>query len=344
MPRTNLLRVLAVTAIGAVLPASPAGAQSSLDFYSGRPITILVASGEGGAYSGYAQLASEYMRRYIPGKPAIIVQHMPGAGGIRAADYLHNVAAKDGTVLGILLDLAVATQMLRPKSVKYDLSKFSVIGSIVTDNPVLMVRADSGVTKFADLETRQIVVGASGNGSQTYTVPTLLNEVLGARIKIVPGYRGSSDISLALERGEVQGQSATWVSWKSGHADWIKDKKIVPIIQSGLQKEVELPDVPLMMELAKSKDDRQVLALMSSGSQLGRFLSVPPGVPADRVAALRHAFDAMLEDAEFVAAAAKRRLEIKPMPGPAVQAIIREVVSYPPAVISRARDVIGVKE
>ena len=149
---------------------------------------------------------------------------MPGAGGIKATDYLANVAPKDGTALGMLLDLAAATQMLQPRAVRYDLSKFSVIGSFVTDNPVMMVRADTGVRNFAEFKSKPIIVGASGKGSQTYIHPALLKDVLGAQLKIVTGYRGSSDISLALERNEVQAQSATWVSWKARHTDWIKQQ------------------------------------------------------------------------------------------------------------------------
>ena len=318
--------------------------QSVAEFYSGKTISILIGAGEGGAYSIYGQLAGEYLRKLLPGHPTVIIQSMPGAGGIKATDYLFSVAPKDGTVLGMLLDLAAATQMLQPRAVRYDLSKFSVIGSFVTDNPVIMVRADTGVQNFADLKGKTIIVGASGKGSQTYIHPALLNDVLGAQLKIVTGYRGSSDISLALERNEVQAQSATWVSWKARHTDWIKQRTIIPIVQVGLKREPELPDVPLMSDLAATDEDRQVLEFMSSGSQIGRALFAPPGVPADRITALQTAFDMMIKDPEFIAAAEKRKLVIKPTPGLEVQSVIKLVVSYSPAVIQRARALSGVKE
>lgn len=341
MKPDRLLARSATLALLTVIAASSAPAQQP--FYAGKTISILVGAGEGGAYSLYAQLAADHLRKLLPGNPTVVAQSMTGAGGIRATDYLANVAPKDGTALGMLLDLAAATQVLQPKAVRYDLSKFSVIGSFVTDNPVIMVRGDTGVRSFADLKTKSIVVGASGKGSQTYVHPALLKDVLGAQIKIVTGYRGSADISLAMERGEVQGQSATWVSWKARHADWIREKRIIPIVQVGLKKESDLPDVPLMLELATNDDDRQVLELMSSGSQIGRALFAPPGVPAERIAALRKAFEAMVIDPEFVAAASKRKLLVKPVPGPEVEAIIKRVVSYPPAVIERARALSGIK-
>jgi tripartite-type tricarboxylate transporter receptor subunit TctC len=324
--------------------ATMARAQSPAAFYSGKTISILIGAGEGGAYSIYGQLAAEYLRKFLPGNPTVIVQSMPGAGGIKATDYLANVAPKDGTALGMLLDLAAVTQVLEPRTVRYDLSKFSVIGSFITDNPVVMVRADTGARNFAEFKSKSIVVGASGKGSQTYVHPALLKEVLGANLRIVTGYRGSADISLALERGEVQAQSATWVSWQARHADWIRRKEIIPIVQAGLRKESDLPDVPLMLELATSDSDRQVLELMSSGSQIGRALFAPPGVPADRIAALRNAFDTMVKDRDFLEAAAKRKLVVGPTPGPEVQAIIQNVVSYSPAVVERARAVSGVKD
>jgi tripartite-type tricarboxylate transporter receptor subunit TctC len=328
-----------------VIAAAPtaARAQSVAEFYSGKTVSIIVGAGEGGAYSLYGQLAAEYLRKLLPGNPTVIVQSMPGAGGIKATDYLANVAPKDGTALGMLLDLAAVTQVLEPRAVKYDLSKFSVIGSFVTDNPVVMVRADTGVRNFAQFKSKSIVVGASGKGSQTYIHPALLKEILGANLKIVTGYRGSADISLALERGEVQAQSATWVSWQARHADWIKRKEIIPIVQVGLKKEADLPDVPLMIDLATTEADRQVLELMSSGSQIGRALFAPSGVPADRIAALRTAFDTMVKEREFLEAAAKRKLVVAPTPGPEVQMIIQKVVAFSPAVVARARAVAGAK-
>jgi tripartite-type tricarboxylate transporter receptor subunit TctC len=324
-----------------LVAATPAPAQPVDRFYAGKTITIVVGAGEGGAYSLYGQIAAEYLRKLVPGNPTVIVQSMPGAGGIKASDYLANVAPKDGTVLGMLLDLAAATQMLQPRMVRYDLSKFSVAGSFVTDNPVVMVRADAGVKTFAEFKARPIIVGSSGKGSQTYVHPALLKEVLGANLKLVTGYKGSADISLALERNEVQAQSATWVSWKARHTDWIRQERIIPIVQVGLRKEPELPDIPLMLELASADDDRQVLEFMSSGSQIGRALFAPPGVPAERVAALRNAFDTMMKDAGFLEAAAKRKLEVAPVPGAEVEAIIRRVVSYSPEVIKRAGAIAG---
>jgi tripartite-type tricarboxylate transporter receptor subunit TctC len=342
----NKIRSFAALGLLSMLMAAapPARAQSVAQYYSGKTINIVVGAGEGGAYSIYGQLAAEYLRKLIPGNPTVIVQMMPGAGGIKATDYLANVAPKDGTALGMLLDLAAATQRLEPRAVRYDLSRFSVIGSFVTDNPVVMVRADTGVRNFTEFKVKPIIVGASGRGSQTYIHPALLKDVLGANIKIVTGYRGSSDISLALERGEVQAQSATWVSWQARHMDLITRKQIIPIVQVGLKKEPDLPDVPLMLELATTDEDRQVLEFMSSGSQIGRALFAPPGVPADRIAALRNAFDAMIKDKGFLEAAAQRKLVIAATPGIEVQAIIQKVMSFSPAVIERARTAAGMKD
>ena len=208
-----------------------------------------------------------------------------------------------------------------------------------------MVRGDAGVDSFADLKTKEIVVGASGTGSQTYIHPALLKDVLGAKLKIVTGYRGSADISLALERGEVQAQSATWVSWKARHTDWIKERKIIPIVQVGLKKEPELPDVPLMMELATSRRG-------SSGARIhvvglaGRPLHCGAARRAGRSGCgpAHTRSTPWSADQEFLEAAAKRKLVIQATPGTDVQAIIQKVVSYSPAIIKRAREVIGVKD
>jgi tripartite-type tricarboxylate transporter receptor subunit TctC len=334
-----------ITLLGSAAVAWPRGAraQSVAKFYSGRTVNILIGTGEGGAYSIYGQLAAEYLGKLLPGNPNVIARNMPGAGGIKITDYLANLAPKDGTELGILTDLATATQMLQPRAVRYDLSKFSVIGSLVTDNPVVMVRADTGVRNFAEFKSKSIVVGATGKGSQTYIHPALLKDMLGANIKIVTGYRGSTEIGLALERGEVQAQSATWVSWQALHSDLINRKEIIPIVQLGLRKERDLPDVPLVLELATTDEDRQVLEFMSSGSQIGRALFAPPGVPADRIAALRSAFDTMVKDKDFLEAAVERKLVIAATPGTEVQAIIQKVVSFSPAVIERARAVSGIQ-
>jgi tripartite-type tricarboxylate transporter receptor subunit TctC len=344
MSKKLIYSALGLLAVLMAAVPSLAGAQSVAQFYSGKTINILIGAGEGGAYSLYGQLAAEYLRKLLPGNPTVIVQSMPGAGGIKTTDFLANVAPRDGTSLGMLLDLAAATQVLQPRAVRYDLSKFSVVGSFVTDNPVVMVRADTGVRNFADLKKKSVIVGASGKGSQTYVHPALLKDVLGADIKIVTGYRGSADISLALERGEVQAQSATWVSWQARHMDWIKNGQIIPIVQVGLKKESDLKDVPLMLELATTEEDRQVLELMSSGSQIGRALFAPPGVPADRIVALQTAFEAMVNDPGFREAAAKRKLVIVPTRGTDVQGIIQKVVSYAPAVIERARAASGIRD
>lgn len=326
--------ILAVTFARA---PQPANADPIAESYAGKTVTVIVATGEGGGYSVYARMAAQFFPKHVPGNPAFVVQHMPGAGGVKAANYLYNAAPKNGTVLGALLESTAMSQLLTGAGIKYDATRFAAIGSMVIDNPVLMALTSTGVTTAEAARHKTVIVGSSGKGSQNYINPAFANEFAGTKFKIVLGYKGSASVALAMERGEVQAYSGTWISWKVGHMAWLRDNKITPLFQVGTRKESDLPNVPLLSDLGQTDEGKAVLAFISSPGAVGRALFAPPDVPAERIAALRAAFLATMKDPDLLALAAKRRAVIAPTPGETVQASIEKVIAAPPAVVRRAK-------
>ena len=329
---------LCATVWTAVLASSAAVAQSADKFYEGKTIRIIVALGTGGDYDNYARVAGRYLGKYIPGNPTVIVQNMPGAGGLLAANHLANVAPKDGTVIGALHANTTLAQVTSAPNVEYDVRKFNWIGR--TSSGGLNVHhtfAKTGVKSFNDLLTREVVVGGGGPTSDSIVVPTAVNQMMGTKLKILGGYSGTAETTLALERGEIDMAMQNWEFLRRNNADWLKEKKINLIVQYGTQRHPELPDVPTIMELAKTDEQRQVWSLFLMSGQIGYSLTMAADVPADRVAVVRKAFADMAKDAELKAEAAKMNLPIEPLTGQQLEQSIQAVFKLEPAAIDKAK-------
>lgn len=325
---------LALGALGA--PSAKADAVS--DFYKGRDLTFLVGYPPGGSYAAYARLAAQHMGKYIPGEPTIIVKNMAGGGSLRATNYLYNAAPKNGLMLGFVADTIAVSQLLYPKKAKYDAAKMRYIGSFTPINPVVMIRSDHTVKSMEDAMTTEVIVGCTGAGSQSYIMPRALKEILGAKFRLVCGYRGSAAMTLALIRGDLNAQSSAWASWRIRYYDDIKQGKLIPLVQIGLKREKELPDVRLMHELTDDADKKRILEFLSVGGAVGRTIIAPPGVPEDRIAALRAAFDKLVKDPAFLADAEKRRANIDPSTGAEIDAITAKALATPAPLVKRAAD------
>jgi tripartite-type tricarboxylate transporter receptor subunit TctC len=280
------------------------------------------------------------MRAHIPGNPVLVPQNMIGAGGIKMANYLYSIAPQDGTALGMFPNTLVAAQAVGTEGVQYDANRFSWLGSITTSPVTLAVWHASGVATIADARRKEVVVAASNKGAITYTFPRMLNELLGTRFKIVSGYQGNSTMTVAMERGEVEGVTNSWDSWKSFNPAWVADRKIRVLVQTE-PKSKDLADVPSVLELARNENDRRIMALIVSGDALGKPLATSPNVPPERVQALRDAFDATLRDPAFIEAAAAARTEINPVHGLELQATVEKVLATPKNLAERARMIIA---
>jgi tripartite-type tricarboxylate transporter receptor subunit TctC len=322
------------------LAVSPAHAESVADFYRGRTINVLIGVNVGGGYDFEARLLARFMRAHIPGNPLLVPQNVIGAGGIKMANYLYSIAAQDGTAIGMFPSTLVAAQAVRTDGVQYDANKFAWLGSITTSPVTLAVWRDSPVRSLDDARRQQVVVAASNKGAITYTFPHMLNELLGTKFKIVSGYQGNSTMTVAMERGEVQGVTNSWDSWKSFNPAWVREGKIRVLVQTE-PKAKDLSDVPSVQELARSASDRQVMALIVSGDALGKPLAASPNVPPERVQALRDAFEATIRDPAFIEAAAAARVEINPISGTALQATVARVLATPKDLAERARMIIA---
>jgi tripartite-type tricarboxylate transporter receptor subunit TctC len=333
-------RFLALAAL--VLPFSTGQAQAQADFYRGKTIDLMIGYSVGGGYDVYARLIAKHLGKHIPGNPTVTPKNMEGAGSLRLANWLYNVAAKDGHVFGTIGRGTGFDPLLGSKTAQFDGTKFNWIGSANDEVSVCVVWNGRGkVTKFDDLLTQELAVGGTGAAADTDQFPRIINGVLGTKMKIITGYPGGNDVNLALERGEVDGRCGwSWSSVKSTRASWMSDKKITILMQLSLAKHPDLPGVPLIVDLAKNEEQRQILKLIFARQALGRPFLAPPGVPADRVAILRKAFMDTMADKEFLAEADKAQLEITPVAGEQIQKLVSEVYQTPPAIAHKAAEIL----
>ena len=338
MFRTARILGSAVAATAIVALTAPAAlADDVADFYRNKTLTIVVGFGAGGTYGKYSRMLAQFLSKHIPGNPRIKVRHMPGAGGLKAMNYAFNVLPKDGAGLVMPVDTLIISELLRPDKVKYRSKQFTWLGTAVQTNSVVAVRADSGIRSVRDMRNIEVVMGSTGMGSQTFLMPSMLNGLLGTRLKIVRGYKGARKIMLAMEQGEVQGIALTWGSWMASKPQWFREGSAVPILQIGQYRESTLPNVPMAIDLVADDDSRRIVKFMSSMSAIGRGLAVPPGVPKKRIDALRTAFDRTVHDPRFLSQAKRRKLDVKPASGEAIQVVVNDVMNISPNVVARAR-------
>jgi tripartite-type tricarboxylate transporter receptor subunit TctC len=320
-----------------------AEAQPADRFYAGKTLRFIVTYQPGGTYDLYSRLFAMHFSKHLPDHAPVVVEYMPGAGGMTGTIYLSEQAARDGTVIGMApRDLAV-NQMLHPDAARYDARRFSWIGRIASYTGVMFVMSRTGVKTADDLRRIKVIAGSWGNTTDSYMTPVLLNAFAGTAFKVVTGYRGGPEVDLAIERGEADSRIASWTTLKTTRSDWLRDGKVVVPLQTGLERHPDLPQLPLISDLATSDEGRRILEFMNSDSSIGWNVVAPPGVPADRVAVLREAFSATMRDAEFLADAAKRQLEIIPGSGEDVQKVIAHTLATPPDAIARLQAVIGGK-
>ncbi len=322
--------------------AAPASAQQSVaEFYKGKTIAFVVGFTAGGNYDFYARLLAEFMGGHIPGNPSFVVQNRPGAGSRNAAAYVYTVAPKDGTVIAVTANLLPLFQVL-DAAPRFDLSKAHFLGNMTETVSVVALWHAAPVKTLADAKRIEAILGSTGKSGETYIVPQMMNAVLGTKFKIVLGYPGINEVSLAIERGELHGRSASWDNITQQRPDWLRAKKINILAQVGLRKEKELPNVPLLSELAGNPEERALLDLVSGYPAFARAPWLAPEVPAERIAALRKAFDDTMKDPAFLKTAKDRNTDITPNSGAAVQAEVNRMIATPPALIARARTVLDI--
>lgn len=338
----NKLSLLACSAvIGLFGSVATASAQTPEEFYRGKTIDFIIGYSPGGAYDLYARLAARHLPRFIPGNPNIVPRNMPGGGSRAAANYIYNVAPKDGTVLGTADQGLSLYQAMGDESLGLDVSNFNYIGNLISANNVVVTWHDSGVASIEDAREVSIPIGSTGS-STSLQYPMVMNALLGTQFDIIVGYQGGNDINFAMEQGEVAARgSNSWASYKTTTPHWVENNLVHVIVQVGLEPEPDLPDVPLLLDLAENEDDRAMLRLLSTPPTIGRPIFTTPDVPEDRVQALRDAFDAMIEDPEFLAAAAAEGLDINPLPGSRLQEIVDEIVATPLEVGQRLEELGG---
>jgi len=335
-----MTRLIGIAVSGTLL-LSPctALADAVADFYRGKQIRVVVRTLTATDYDSYSRLIARFMGRHIPGNPSMIVVNMTGGGGIIAANYMAEVAPKDGTVIGIVSQgLAVDQALANSPQLKANLREFGWIANVVYSNQLLVTWHTSKTKSLADARKRETTIGTTGAGSASVQYPSFYNAVLGTKFKIIFGYRSGQEIDLAMEREEVEGRGTNpYSSYMASHPTWIPQNKIIPLVQAGLEKEPALPNVPLILDLPVAAADKPLLEFMARSSTVGRPLATTPGVPAERVAALRRAFELTVKDPEFIAAARKENLEVRPQSAERIQQIILGILDAPEDVRSRMK-------
>jgi tripartite-type tricarboxylate transporter receptor subunit TctC len=332
--------VLRACALAGMLIASVAGqsrADPVADFYRGRTIELDVGTGVGGGYDANARLVARHLGRFLPGNPTILVNNMPGGGGIRAANALYNKAARDGAVIGTFSNAMITEPLLGGSGALFAPASFTWIGSASRENGLCVAARDSRVASWSDLLDRELIVGTAAPGTTTYMYPVMLRNLFGARFKPVTGYPDGGQIALALERGEVQSICQTYSSIKIGHPDWLRDRRVRPLIALGLTRIGELPELATAFELAKDAEQSQILKVILAPTLAGRPFVAPPGIPQERAQALRQAFAAMTRDPVFLEDARALRMDIEPAQSSEIEALVQEIYALPESLIAKTR-------
>jgi tripartite-type tricarboxylate transporter receptor subunit TctC len=326
---------LSAAIVLAILASVTARAADVEDFYKGRNITMVIGYSVGGGYDLYARALAAHMAKHIPGNPTIVPQNMPGAGSQKVVNYLYSIAAKDGSVFGTF-GRTVALEPLIAKA-DFDATKLTWLGSITDESSICISRKDSPIADWHDLLTKEAKFGGLGPGTDPDIFTQAVNRLFGARIQLVRGYPGTSELTLAIERGELQGVCGiSYGTLLSRHADWMKEKTINLIFQAGIRKQPDLPDVPFLSDLVKTDEERQIIKLLVAGQGMARPFAAPPDIPAERAAALRAAFDATLKDPDFLAQAKTSKMEVNPVPAATIQTMLKEIYATPKDVVAKA--------
>jgi tripartite-type tricarboxylate transporter receptor subunit TctC len=334
--RYRSLAQIAVTLGFALVLAQHARAESVEEFYKGKTVNLLIGFSVGGGYDLYARHLARFMGKHIPGKPTIVPQNMAGAGSLRAASFLYSASPKDGTHIGTFSRTTGINPLLE-SGATFDGAKFTWLGSVTNDISTCVIWHTSAVKTWGDFLAKPVTLGGQGPSSEPDIFANLYKNVFGAKVKLVPGYPGTNEITLAMERGEVDGVCGiSWSTLKTRHAQWIKDKKINIIVQASFKKEPELGNVPLVMDLTKDQEKLQILKLFIAAQEMARPFAAPPGIPEDRKAALVAAFDATMKDPEFLAEAKRLDLDVNPVDAKAIDKLLAELYATPKDIIQKA--------
>lgn len=342
---TSSARLLAGVVV-AMIAAVPAWGEPAADAFAGKPITLLIGTTAGGGYDAYGRALARHLGRHLPGNPSIVPKNMPGAGGIALANHLYNRAARDGTEIatvqnGLPFEKLFFMSSPEGKSALFDSTKFGWLGSMTQTVFVVVTWHTAPVKTLQQAMAQETILGASTTSADSYVLAMLSNHLLGTKFKVVTGYGGAAEVDLAVENGEVQGEAGKdWTTLTSTRPQWIKDKKINILVQMGMKPHRDLAGVPMAIDLAKSADDRQIMEVVFAKFGMSRPFMAPPGLPPERLALLRRGFDEALKDEAFLAEAKKLGMEINPVSGADVEALVTRMMNTPPALAARARAVL----
>lgn len=326
-----------VAAILTAMIGAQAAAQTPEQFYGGKAIDLVIGYPPAGSNDTYARLLGRHFGRHVPGTPNIIPKNMPGAGSFLALGYVYHVAPKDGSVIGIGAPTAPLDEKLGTQGVRFKTAELNWIGRVDSLINIVFMWKTSPVKTVADAQKIESTLSGTGAGSTVSIFPTVMNNVLGTKFKLIMGYRGSNEAQLAVERGEVEGHSTSWTAVKVAHPDWLPSKSITILVQFALTRHAELPDVPTAVDLARNEEERAILRAVMNATEVGTAFFTAPGVPADRVEALRRAFDATMKDPEFLAEAQRINVTVNPMTGEELQKLVAEVSNLSPALLEKVR-------
>jgi tripartite-type tricarboxylate transporter receptor subunit TctC len=342
---SNLIvkRLLGGAAVASLLCVGVANAQTPEQFYKGKTVNLYIGYGPGGGYDFFGRLVARHIGRHIPGQPNVVPQNMPGAGSLRAANFVYNIAPKDGTSLGIVTQTVALEDAFGTPGVQYKSAGFNWIGRATSNVDLMLTWKTAKAKTIQEAMQYETPVSGTGPASPAEFMPKVLNHVLGTKFKVITGYPGSNEGMLAMEKGEVDGATTSWNTLKTSKQDWLKDKSITILVTYTPYRHKELPDVPNMVELGKTDEQKQILALYASGAVIGRSIFTSPGVPADRVKALRDAFTAMTKDPVFLAEVEKTKAEFDPMSGEELQKTIEDASHVSPEVREKARAARGLE-